>query len=87
MRTIAHHDNLATLVAPDCVVAPKDFDFKRIFRYLVKYCLRVKGAVIIAYTRMISPDDEIRAAAILAEYGVQQRLARARRIACRNRTR
>ena len=43
---------------------------------LVEDSLRVVGAVVVSDTRMVAPDDEVRAAVVLARHRVEDRLAR-----------
>ncbi len=47
-------------------------------RQRIENMMRVERAVIIAHAGMIAPDDQVRAAEVLAQQRVQQRLARAR---------
>ena len=40
--------------------------------------MRIEGAVVVADAGMVAPDDKVRAAKVLANEGMKQRLARAR---------
>ena len=67
VRTITYHYNLATLVTPNGVITPENFDFKCAFGDVVKNRLRIKGTVVIPDPRMISTNNQVCASAILSE--------------------
>jgi len=59
------------------MIAAVDVDEQIVFGNVVKDGLGVEPAIIVADTGVITPDDQVGAAHVLAEYGVQHGLARA----------
>ena len=45
-------------------------------RHFVEHCLGIEWPIEIAHAGVITPDDQVRGTHVLAEYSMQQRLAR-----------
>ena len=52
------------------------FDLERSLRNRVEDVVRVERAVVAAHARVVASDEQVRAAVVLPEEGVEQRLAR-----------
>ena len=67
-----------TLPAVKSDVDLQRFSVKRAVPQLVEDVMRIEGTVVIADAGVVAPDDQVRAAKILANEGMKQRLARTR---------
>ena len=72
----AHRHDPLELAGPGGVVAPVDLYLEGAGgNVLVENALGVEGTVVVPDAGVVPPDDEMGAARVLAEYGVQHRLA------------
>src|SRR6266702_4384916 len=68
----------AAYAAPERVLEEHRLDSQLVWLELVEDELRVVGAVVVADARVVAPDDEMRAAVVLAADRMPDRLPRAR---------
>jgi hypothetical protein len=88
IRRVTHHHHAIELLAVGGVIGPVDLDLQRTLGHLlVEDRLRVEAAVVVADAGVVAADDQVAAAAVLAEHRVQHGLPRARHRACRSRSR
>ena len=76
VRAGACRGHAAALVAPEGPVDLERLGLERILRDFVEDMVRVERAIVAADAGVVAADDQVRAAVVLAEQGVQQRLAR-----------
>ena len=67
VRTRLRSGHLTADLAPEGVLEQHRLDFELLRLELVEDELRIVGAVIVADARVVAPDDEVRAAVVLAE--------------------
>src|SRR4051794_26629577 len=77
VRARLRRRHAVTDLAVEGVVEEERRDADLLGREVVEDVVRVVGAVVRADARMIAADDEVRAAVVLANEGVEDRLARA----------
>ena len=71
-----HHHHAIQFGRPGSVIGTEYLDFKRVVWYLgIEYGLCIKCAVIVANPGVITADNKVARTHILAEIGVQNRLA------------
>ena len=76
VRAGACRGHAAALVAPEGPVDLERLGLERILRDFVEDMVRVERAIVAADAGVVAADDQVRAAVVLAEQRVQQRLAR-----------
>ena len=76
VRAGLHRGHRAALVAVERPVHVEGPEHEGVGRDLAEDLLRVERAVVVADAGVVTADDQVRAAVVLAEHGVQQGLAR-----------
>ena len=72
IRCVLHHDDPIKFLTVGRVIRTVDIDFECTLGHaLVKNCLRIESTVIIAYTRMVTTNDQLSTASVLSKHCMQ----------------